>query len=72
MSDLLLAKRGVHPQVAALARDIKDAQLAEITPWTVGSRLWAVISLRGHTSRRPGRHAGWEWDAAIRLGEFSW
>jgi hypothetical protein len=47
MSDLLLAKRGVHPQVAALARDIKDAQLAEITPWTVGSRLWAVIRLRG-------------------------
>jgi uncharacterized protein (DUF305 family) len=30
MSDLLLAKRGVHPQVAAPARDIKDAQLAEI------------------------------------------
>jgi uncharacterized protein (DUF305 family) len=30
MSDLLLAKRGVHPQVAALARDVKDAQLAEI------------------------------------------
>jgi hypothetical protein len=30
MSDLLLAKRGVHPQVVALARDIKDAQPAEI------------------------------------------
>src|SRR5215218_3287594 len=30
MSDLLLAKRGVHPEVAALARQIKDAQQAEI------------------------------------------
>jgi uncharacterized protein (DUF305 family) len=30
MSDLLLAKRGVHPDVAALARQIRDAQQAEI------------------------------------------
>jgi uncharacterized protein (DUF305 family) len=30
MSDLLLDKRGVHPEVAALARQIKDAQQAEI------------------------------------------
>ena len=30
MSDLLLAKRGVNPEVAALARKIKDTQQAEI------------------------------------------
>jgi uncharacterized protein (DUF305 family) len=30
MSGPVLAKRGVHPQVAALVRDIKGAQLAEI------------------------------------------
>ena len=30
MSDLLLAKRGVNPEVAALARGIRDAQQAEI------------------------------------------
>ena len=30
MSDLLLAKRGVHPEVAALARQIRGAQQAEI------------------------------------------
>jgi uncharacterized protein (DUF305 family) len=30
MSDMLLAKHGVHPEVAALARQIKDAQQVEI------------------------------------------
>ena len=30
MSDLLLDKRGVHPEVAALSRQIRDAQRAEI------------------------------------------
>jgi uncharacterized protein (DUF305 family) len=30
MSDLLLDKRGVHPEVAALARKIRDTQQAEI------------------------------------------
>ena len=30
MSDLLLDKRGVHPEVAGLARQIRDAQQAEI------------------------------------------
>ena len=33
MSDLLLDKRGVHPEVAALARQIRDAQQAEIDSW---------------------------------------
>ena len=30
MSEVLLDKRGVHPEVAALARQIRDAQQAEI------------------------------------------
>jgi uncharacterized protein (DUF305 family) len=30
MSDLMLVKRGLHPEVAALARQIKDAQQPEI------------------------------------------
>jgi len=47
MSDQLLAKRGVHPQVPPWPATSRTRSWRRSTPWTVGSRLWAVISLRG-------------------------
>jgi len=52
MSDLLLAKRGVHPEVAALARQIKDAQQAEID--TMNGWFEAM----GRPQREGGTHHG--------------
>jgi uncharacterized protein (DUF305 family) len=52
MSDLVLAKRGLHPGVAALARQIKDAQQPEIE--TMNGWFEAM----GRPQRQGGTHHG--------------
>jgi uncharacterized protein (DUF305 family) len=52
MSDLLLAKRGVNPEVAVLARQIKDTQQAEIE--TMNGWFEAM----GRPQREGGTHHG--------------
>lgn len=52
MSDLLLDKRGVHPEVAALARQIRDAQQTEIE--TMNGWFEAM----GHPQVEEGPHHG--------------
>jgi uncharacterized protein (DUF305 family) len=52
MADLLLAKRGVHPEVAALARQIKDAQQAEI------GAMYGWFEAMGRPQVQEGPHHG--------------
>lgn len=52
MSDLLLAKRGVNPEVAALARQIKDTQQVKID--TMNGWFEAI----GRPQREGGTHHG--------------
>jgi uncharacterized protein (DUF305 family) len=47
MSDMLLAKTGISPEVTALATEIKDAQVPEIEQLTAWADQWGIDQMSG-------------------------
>ncbi|KUI31858.1 DUF305 domain-containing protein [Mycobacterium sp. IS-1742] len=54
MSDMLLTKQGIDPQVVALANDIKDAQAPEIEQMRGWLDEWGVSGPPGSGAMAPG------------------
>jgi uncharacterized protein (DUF305 family) len=47
MSDMLLAKTGISPEVTALATEIKEAQVPEIEQLTAWADQWGIDQMSG-------------------------